>query len=72
MADLLYKLWGAVSLHRTKIMGSIVVIMAWLEDHPELVPMQYHSGVAALSGILVILCGVGNTTAIANKLKGKS
>ncbi len=72
MADLLYKIWGSLASHRTKIVGILIVMNGWLAEHPELIPPKYQQAAQVLSGILTILCGVGNTSAIAQKLKGKS
>lgn len=67
-ADLLYKIWCAVSAHRTKLVGCAISVLGYLSTQPDLLAPKWVSACVVASGILTTLCGVANTTTIASKV----
>lgn len=66
-ADLIYKTWNACAAHKTKLVGIATGALAYTASQHWISP-SVADGCLYASGMLTILCGLSNTTAIAEKL----
>jgi hypothetical protein len=66
-ADLIYKAWCGASAHRTKLVGIATSALAYTASQ-HWMPQNYADGCLFAAGLLAILCGVANTSSIAEKV----